>query len=103
MVNHYDIYSVDEDFGRLFPKFCSCFPYNAKPCINCHEYLERQLAKRGAVFEALDNGIESGADLFQTLLPIRGQGNEGHIDAPSGGMATEVSSKMAEITITFDF
>ena len=43
-------------------KFCSYFPYNAKLNINGHEYLKRQLAKRGVPFEALDNGLKSCAD-----------------------------------------
>ena len=62
MVNHYYVYLVDDDFGPLFVKFCSYFPYNAKLCINGHEYLKRQLARRGVAFEALDNGIASCAD-----------------------------------------
>ena len=62
MVNHYYVYAVDEDFGPFFLKFCSYFPYNAKLCINGHEYLKRQLAKRGVAFEALDNGIAGCAD-----------------------------------------
>ena len=62
MVNHYYVYAVDEDFGPFFLKFCSYFPYNAKLCLNGHEYLKRQLAKRGVAFEALDNGIASCAD-----------------------------------------
>ena len=57
MVNHYYIYIFDEDFGPLFLKFCSYFPYNAKLCLNGHEYLKTQLTKRGIAFEALDNGI----------------------------------------------
>jgi hypothetical protein len=57
MVNHYYFYCVDEDFGPFFLKFCSYFPYNAKLCINGHEYLKRQLANRGVRFEPLDNGI----------------------------------------------
>jgi hypothetical protein len=69
MVNHYYFYCVDEDFGPFFLKFCSYFPYNAKLCINGHEYLKRQLAKRGVAFEALDNGIKSCANpaLMQRL------------------------------------
>ena len=62
MVNHYYVYAVDDDFGPFFLKFCSYFPYNAKLRINGHEYLKRQLAKRGVAFEALDNGIPSCAD-----------------------------------------
>jgi hypothetical protein len=61
MVNHYYFYCVDEDFGPFFLKFCSYFPYNAKLCLNGHEYLKRQLAKEGIAFEALDNGILSCA------------------------------------------
>ena len=57
MVNHYYVYAVDDDFGPFFLKFCSYFPYNVKLCINGHEYLKRQLTKRGVAFEALDNGI----------------------------------------------
>ena len=39
MVNHNYVYAVDDDFGPFFLKFCSYFPYNAKRCINGHEYL----------------------------------------------------------------
>ena len=62
MVNHYYVYAVDRDFGPFFLKFCSYFPYNAKLCINGHEYAKRQLARHGIAFEALDNGILSCAD-----------------------------------------
>jgi hypothetical protein len=62
MVNHYYFYCVDRDFGPFFIKFCSYFPYNAKLCLNGHEYLKRQLAREGIAFEALDNGILSCAD-----------------------------------------
>ena len=70
MVNHFYFYGVDEDFGPFFLKFCTYFPYNAKLCINGHEYVKRQLAKEGIAFEALDNGILTCADpkrLQQTL------------------------------------
>ena len=62
MVNHYYFYGVDEDFGPFFLKFCTYFPYNAKLCINGHEYVKRQLAKEGIAFEALDNGVLSCAN-----------------------------------------
>jgi hypothetical protein len=54
MVNFYYLYCVDEDFGPFFLKFCSYFPYGAKLCINGHEYLKCQLAKRSIAFESLD-------------------------------------------------
>ncbi len=62
MVNHFYFYGLDEEFGPFFLKFCTYFPYNAKLCINGHEYVKRQLAKEGIAFEALDNGILSCAD-----------------------------------------
>jgi hypothetical protein len=57
MVNHYYFYAVDRDFGPFFLKFCSYFPYNAKLCLNGHEYLKRQLSRHGIAYEALDNGL----------------------------------------------
>src|SRR5947209_1283710 len=62
MVNHYYVYCVDRDFGPFFLKFCTYFPYNAKLCLNGHEYLKQQLTNRGIEYEALDNGILSCDD-----------------------------------------
>src|SRR5271166_3951829 len=62
MVNHFYFYALDEDFGPFFLKLCTYFPYNAKLCINGHEYVKRQLAKEGIAFEALDNGILTCAE-----------------------------------------
>jgi hypothetical protein len=62
MVKHYYFYALDENFGPFFLKFCTYFPYNAKLCINGHEYLKRQLHQRGIGYEALDNGIRECDD-----------------------------------------
>jgi hypothetical protein len=59
MPNHYYFYILDKDFGPLFIKFCSYFPYPAKLCLNGHEWLKRQLTQREIPFEPLDNGIRS--------------------------------------------
>jgi len=59
MVNHFYVYALDRDFGPFFLKFCTYFPYNAKLCINGHEWLKRQLTLRGIDYQALDNGILS--------------------------------------------
>ena len=56
-VNHFYIYAVDADFGPLFLKFCSYFPYNAKLCINGHEWAKKQVAQAGIGFTALDNAF----------------------------------------------
>src|SRR3954451_4421097 len=62
LVNHYYFYCLDHDFGPFFLKFCSYFPYNAKLCLNGHEYVKRQLELRQIDYQALDNGILSCAD-----------------------------------------
>jgi hypothetical protein len=61
LVNHYYFYCVDENFGPFFLKFCSYFPYNAKLCLNGHEYAKRQLDRERIDYQALDNGIQSCA------------------------------------------
>jgi hypothetical protein len=60
-VNHYYFYLVDRDFGPLFIKFCSYFPYAVKVCLNGHEWLKRQLTQRDIAYEPLENGIRSTA------------------------------------------
>jgi hypothetical protein len=59
MVNQLYVYALDRDFGPFFLKFCTYFPYNAKLCINGHEWLKRQLDLRAIGYQALDNGILS--------------------------------------------
>ena len=64
-------YVVDEDFGPLFIKFGSYFPYPVKVCLNGHEFLKRQLAKAGVAYEALDNGLRSCADAAARKTTVR--------------------------------
>ena len=61
-VNHYDVYLLARDFGPLFIKFCSYVPYAVKICLHGHEWLKRQLTRRGIAYEPLDTGIRSSAD-----------------------------------------
>jgi hypothetical protein len=72
MVNHFYWYGLGADCGPFFLKSSTYFPYNAKPCINGHEYLKRQLAQEGIAFEALDNGILSRADPRRLQQPCDG-------------------------------
>jgi hypothetical protein len=76
MVNHFYFYCVDQDFGPFFLKFCTYFPYNAKLCINGHEYLKCQLRKARIAHQALDNGVLSCA------RPERLQGISDALSAP---------------------
>jgi hypothetical protein len=83
MVNHFYFYGLDEDFGPFFIKFCTYFPYNAKLCINGHEYVKRQLAKERIAFEALDNGVLSCANP-QRLQQLCDKLSAAKIDSSSG-------------------
>jgi hypothetical protein len=60
--NHFYFYIVDRDFGPLFIKFCTYAPYAVKVCLNGHEWLKRQLDRKGIRYESLDNGILSCDD-----------------------------------------
>jgi hypothetical protein len=62
VINQFYCYCVDADFGPFFLKFCSYFPYNAKLCLNGHEWSKRQAAKAGIGFTALDNGFATVDD-----------------------------------------
>ena len=62
VVNQFYVYAVDADFGPFFLKFCSYFPYNAKLCLNGHEWAKRQAAKAGLGYTALDNGFATAED-----------------------------------------
>ena len=93
MCNHYYFYLVDEDFGPLFIKFSSYFPYTARVCLNGHEYIKRQLAKEGIAFEALDNGVLSCAD------PQRLQDIADGLDAPK--IAAVVSKWLSRLPDPF--
>lgn len=59
-------YLVDEDFGPLFIKFGSYFPYPVKICLNGHEFLKRQLAKAGVACAdaALAQRLATGLDEY---------------------------------------
>jgi len=83
MCNQYYFYLLDSDFGPLFIKFSSYFPYTARICLNGHEYAKRQLAKEGIAFEALDNGVLSCADP-QRLQQILDELDEHKIEAMIG-------------------
>jgi len=62
VVNQFYVYAVDADFGPFFIKFCSYFPYNAKLCLNGHEWAKRQAAQAGLGHTALDNGFATADD-----------------------------------------
>src|ERR687884_700072 len=80
LVNHFYVYAVDADFGPFFLKFCSYFPYNAKLCINGHEWAKRQASKAGIGHTALDNAFAAVDDVAAVQAICHSLG-PGHIDA----------------------
>jgi hypothetical protein len=62
VVNQFYFYCLDDDFGPFFLKFCSYFPYTAKLCINGHHWAQRQAAKAGIGFTAMDNAFAAVDD-----------------------------------------
>ncbi|MBV9161894.1 MAG: hypothetical protein JO281_10150 [Pseudonocardiales bacterium] len=76
VVNHFYVYAVDAEFGPFFLKFCSYFPYNAKLCVNGHEWAKRQVTRAGIAFTALDNGFATveGPGALQTICDRLGPG-----------------------------
>ena len=59
MVNQYYIYFVDRDFGPLFLKLSSYFPYNAKLCLNGHEYAKQRPRGSSPGTTAAPGGIKA--------------------------------------------
>ena len=64
----------------FFLKFCSYFPYNAKLCINGNHWAQRQAAKAGIGFTALDNGF-AAIDDPAALQAICGRLGPDQVDA----------------------
>ena len=80
MVNHFYFYCVDADFGPFFVKFCSYFPYTAKLCFNGHHWAQRQAAKAGIGFTAMDNAF-AAVDDPAAVQAICDRFGPGHIQA----------------------
>jgi hypothetical protein len=62
-INYFYFYCLDDDFGPFFLKFGTYFPYTAKLCINGNHWAQRQAAKAGIGFTALDNGFAAVDDV----------------------------------------
>jgi hypothetical protein len=63
VVNQYYFYCVDEDFGPVCVKFSGYFPYTGRLILNGNEYAQRQAAKAGLGFTALDNAFAAVDDV----------------------------------------
>src|SRR5262249_32716446 len=66
---HFYFYIMDREFGFLHVRLQSWFPFNIQVYVNGHEWLCRQLERRGVGFKRSDNKIlhVDNLDLAQSL------------------------------------
>jgi hypothetical protein len=62
VVNHYYLYLLDPEWGPGFIKIAGYSPWGIRVWLNGHEWLKRQLHRRGIAFRELDNGLARCAD-----------------------------------------
>ena len=62
LVWQYYFYLRDPDFGRLFVRVCPYFPFNARICLNGHEWLARQLEREAVTFHQAGNAFLACSD-----------------------------------------
>ncbi len=53
----YYFYVRDQDWGRMFLRICPYFPFNARICVNQHEWLARRLREEGVFFRKAANAF----------------------------------------------
>jgi hypothetical protein len=58
----YYFYLQDRDFGRMFLRVCPYFPFNARVCINGHEWLARRMAEEAIPFRQCGNAFLACGD-----------------------------------------
>lgn len=65
----YYFYLRDHDWGRMFLRICPYFPFNARVCVNQHEWLARRLQEEGIFFRKAANAFVqcSNPDRLQQL------------------------------------
>lgn len=61
-VKFFYLYIWDAEWGRTFIKICTYAPWSIRVWMNGHDWLKRQLTRRGIAYETLDNGIAWVAD-----------------------------------------
>lgn len=53
----YYFYLRDQEWGRMFLRICPYFPFNARVCVNQHEWLARRLHHEGIFFRKAANAF----------------------------------------------
>jgi hypothetical protein len=58
----YYFYLLDADWGRMFLRICPYFPFNARVCVNGHEWLAVRLRREGIGFRQCGNAFLTCSD-----------------------------------------
>jgi hypothetical protein len=58
----YNLYLQHPRCGRMFLRLCPYFPFNARVCLNGHEWLAQRLRQEGIAFAKRDNAFLDCAD-----------------------------------------
>lgn len=58
----YYFYLLDTDWGRMFLRICPYFPFNARVCVNGHEWLAVRLRAEGIGFRQYGNAFLTCSD-----------------------------------------
>jgi hypothetical protein len=58
----YYFYLRDEEWGRMFVRISTYFPFNARVCVNQHEWLARRLTTEGVRFRKAANAFVQCSD-----------------------------------------
>jgi hypothetical protein len=58
----YYFYLKDQNFGRMFLRICPYFPFNARACLNGHEWLACRLREEGIGFQQCGNAFRTCTD-----------------------------------------
>ncbi len=61
-VNHLYFYILDADWGPSFIKICSFAPWGIRVWLNGHQWIRRQLERKGIAYQPLDNGVGAVTD-----------------------------------------
>lgn len=61
-VEQYYFYLKDRDFGRMFLRICPYFPFNARLCLNGHEWLACRMRQEGLRFHQAGNAFLTCSD-----------------------------------------
>jgi len=57
LVWQYYFHLRDQDWGRMFLRICPYFPFNARVCVNQHEWLARHRQEDGVFFRKAANAF----------------------------------------------